>query len=110
MVELYAFTCGFLTIPRGFLLEKAEGFITVPVSSYLIVHPKGRVLFDSGLHAATLENPAAYTGDMIARFHQFHFHPGGEIAGRLTAFGTDPAKIDIVINSHLHFDHCGGNA
>ena len=23
--------------------------------------------------------------------------------------GIDPEKIDIVINSHLHFDHCGGN-
>src|ERR1041384_5016315 len=23
--------------------------------------------------------------------------------------GIDPESIDIVINSHLHFDHCGGN-
>ena len=23
--------------------------------------------------------------------------------------GIDPGQIDIVINSHLHFDHCGGN-
>lgn len=23
--------------------------------------------------------------------------------------GIDPEQIDIVINSHLHFDHCGGN-
>ena len=29
-LELYAYTCGFLTIPRGFLLEAAEGWITVP--------------------------------------------------------------------------------
>ncbi len=27
------------------------------------------------------------------------------LAGR----GIDPESIDIVINSHLHFDHCGGN-
>lgn len=25
------------------------------------------------------------------------------------AAGIDPAKVDIVINSHLHFDHCGWN-
>lgn len=27
----------------------------------------------------------------------------------LAAQGIDPGSIDIVINSHLHFDHCGGN-
>lgn len=109
-VELYAFTCGFLTIPRAFMLEGEDGLITVPVPSYLIVHPKGRVLFDSGLHAATQSDPAAYVGELIARYHDFHFEVGEDIAARLAAFGTDPGKIDYVVNSHLHFDHCGGNA
>jgi glyoxylase-like metal-dependent hydrolase (beta-lactamase superfamily II) len=27
----------------------------------------------------------------------------------LAARGIDPETIDIVINTHLHFDHCGGN-
>jgi glyoxylase-like metal-dependent hydrolase (beta-lactamase superfamily II) len=27
----------------------------------------------------------------------------------LAAAGIDPAQVDIVINSHLHFDHCGWN-
>jgi glyoxylase-like metal-dependent hydrolase (beta-lactamase superfamily II) len=27
----------------------------------------------------------------------------------LAAAGFDPAKVDIVINTHLHFDHCGWN-
>jgi glyoxylase-like metal-dependent hydrolase (beta-lactamase superfamily II) len=27
----------------------------------------------------------------------------------LAAAGIDPAKVDIVINTHLHFDHCGWN-
>ena len=27
----------------------------------------------------------------------------------LARFGIDPESIDIVINSHLHWDHCGGN-
>ena len=29
--------------------------------------------------------------------------------GVLAANGVDPDSIDIVVNSHLHFDHCGGN-
>jgi glyoxylase-like metal-dependent hydrolase (beta-lactamase superfamily II) len=27
----------------------------------------------------------------------------------MAAHGIDPETIDIVINTHLHFDHCGGN-
>jgi len=109
-VELYAFTCGFLTLPRTFLLKGEKGVITVPVPSYLIVHPKGRVLFDTGLHEETLDDPGAYVGDVIAKYHTFHFHKGEEIGERLRSIGIGPDSINIVINSHLHFDHCGGNA
>lgn len=109
-VELYAFTCGFLTLPKRFLLAGATGVITVPVPSYLVVHPKGKVLFDSGLHEATLTDPAPHVGEVIAKYHQFHFHIGEQIAARLRAAGFDPAEINFVVNSHLHFDHCGGNA
>jgi len=105
-VEFYAFTCGFLTIPRAFMLDGKEGLITVPVPSY---HPKGRVLFDTGLHVATLDNPVAHIGKMLASYHTFDFHPGEEIGARLATLGVAPESIDIVVNSHLHFDHCGGN-
>lgn len=108
-VQLYAFTCGWLTIPRAFMLQGEDGLIKVPVPSYLIVHPRGRALFDSGLHAATLADPVAHVGEMLARYHDFHFHPGEEVSARLAAFGLAAGDIDVVINSHLHFDHCGGN-
>lgn len=56
-VQLYAFECGRLEIPHAFLLEGAKGKIQVPIPSYLIVHPKGRILFDSGLNLATQSDP-----------------------------------------------------
>jgi glyoxylase-like metal-dependent hydrolase (beta-lactamase superfamily II) len=31
------------------------------------------------------------------------------LTGILAAHGIDPESIDTVVNSHLHFDHCGGN-
>ncbi|PCJ70625.1 MAG: MBL fold metallo-hydrolase [Rhodobiaceae bacterium] len=107
--ELYAFTCGFLTIPRGFLLAGEKGLITVPVPSYLIVHSKGRAVFDSGLHVDALQDTLEYAGEMLVRYHKFHFNPGEQISARLEAVGVGADQIDIVINSHLHFDHCGGN-
>src|SRR5580692_2534145 len=32
-----------------------------------------------------------------------------ELLENLAAAGVRPEEIDVVINSHLHFDHCGWN-
>lgn len=109
-VELRAFTTGYVTIPTSFMLAGRDGTTKVPVTSYLITHPGGRVLFDSGLHPATQHDPAAHVGELLASFHEFDFHAGEDIGARLESVDTDPASITHVINSHLHFDHCGGNA
>jgi len=78
--------------------------------AYLIEHPKGTALFDTGMHLDCQHDPAGRLGPRLAGLFAFDYHPGEEIATRLAALGRDPAKIDLVINSHFHFDHCGGNA
>jgi N-acyl homoserine lactone hydrolase len=83
--------------------------LLVPVPSYLIDHPNGAVLFDTGLHSAIFTDKAGYLGKM-AKWLDVTFHPGEEISARLGALDRDVAKIETVIVSHLHFDHCGGNA
>ena len=45
----------------------------------------------------------------ITQLFSFNYHPGEEISARLEAIGRDPARIDLVVNSHFHFDHVGGN-
>ena len=37
------------------------------------------------------------------------FGQPAELIANLSAAGISPEQIDIVINSHLHFDHCGWN-
>jgi glyoxylase-like metal-dependent hydrolase (beta-lactamase superfamily II) len=37
------------------------------------------------------------------------YEPEAKLLGALTAGGVAPDDIDIVINTHLHFDHCGWN-
>jgi glyoxylase-like metal-dependent hydrolase (beta-lactamase superfamily II) len=82
----------------------------VPVPVYLIEHPKGRVLFDTGLHPDCRNDPEGRLGPRLAGLFRIGFRPGEEVSARLEAIGRDPAQIDLVINSHFHFDHCGGNA
>ena len=109
-LQVFAFTCGWVTGDFGRLMEGGEGDITLPVPVFLIEHAKGRALFDTGLHPDCQHDPAGRLGERLAGLFRIGFRPGEEIAGRLMALGRDPEKIDLVINSHFHFDHCGGNA
>jgi N-acyl homoserine lactone hydrolase len=65
----------------------------MPVYVHVIDHPDGRVLVDTGLtelHPAVADlDPRPIPLDTQADF--------------------DVAGIDVVVNTHLHFDHCGGN-
>ncbi len=69
----------------------AEGEL-MPVCIHVIDHPEGRVLVDTGL---TQLHPAV--ADLDPRL----LPPSQQ--------DFDPASVDIVVNTHLHFDHCGGN-
>ena len=63
-----------------------------PVYVHVIHHPDARVLVDTGM---TELHPAV--ADMDPRLVP------------LSTQDFDLAGIDVVVNTHLHFDHCGGN-
>ncbi len=101
-VLLYAFTCGYITLPMSFFLDGEPGKAKVPACVFLIDHPNGLVLFDTGFsdRFVGMEKGLGKIVDM----------PDGEsVADRLEEIGVDPAKINYVVNSHLHIDHAGGN-
>lgn len=109
-IKLHAFTCGTMTGPAGHMMVGEEGDVTFPVPAYLIEHPKGRVLFDTGLHPDVRHDMAKRYDARRAKMFQFDFPASAEIGARLEAIDRDPGKIDIIVTSHLHFDHVGGNA
>jgi glyoxylase-like metal-dependent hydrolase (beta-lactamase superfamily II) len=39
----------------------------------------------------------------------YNIQEGDPLIQSLAQAGVSPGQIDIVINTHLHFDHCGGN-
>lgn len=109
-LTVFALTCGHLEGELSYLMEGGEGRVRLPIPSYLIEHPKGRVLFDAGMHIDCQRDPAGRLGPRLVSLFDFDYHPGEEVGARLSALGRDPAEVDILINSHLHFDHVGGNA
>ncbi len=108
-VELYAFDCGQLTMPTGTFLENEEGMMTVPVPAFLIKHAKGTVLFDSGLHDKLRSDPLDYFGADLNELVEVHYRGDEAIEACLAAVDIDVADVSHLVNSHLHFDHCGGN-
>ena len=110
-VRLYAMTCGWVTMRMRAILDgegDKDSTLVVPIPSYLIEHPKGRVLFDSGLNLAVQHDYDGYMGG-LTKYMQAELKPGEELVSCLKRLDRDVADIDYVVNSHLHFDHCGGN-
>ena len=65
------------------------------------------MVFDTGLHR-DLQSGGERLGG-LAKVFDIDYKAGEDLGARLRALDTDPAKVDFVINSHLHFDHVGGN-
>ena len=107
MIRLHALGCGWVTMQLAGLLAGEHGRVRVPVPAFLIDHPKGRVVFDTGVHPDTVHDPVKRLGD-LAQFFQVELGAGEGIVPRLAALGVDPATIERVVVSHLHFDHAGG--
>ena len=81
-----------ITVTPILVADLLAGDERMPVYVHVIDHPDARVLVDTGL---TQLHPAV--ADMDPRLQP------------LDKQDFDLASIDIVVNSHLHFDHCGGN-
>lgn len=107
-IKIRLLTCGWLVADAKLILEGGVGRIKLPIPSVLIEHPEGLVLFDTGLHNELHED----TSRLGPNQKLFEVEMKGEdgIREKLKGLGVDAADIRYVINSHLHFDHCGGNA
>ena len=68
-----------------------------PVHGFVVTHPGGAVLVDTGVGG-----PQEWLDDwrVVNR----------SVADALAGLGMTPGDIGLVINTHLHFDHCGQNA
>ena len=78
-----------------------------PYFVYVVTHPKGTLLFDTGAHPDLATNPEARLGDAAADF-QVQLAPEDRLDRRLGGIGLAPNDITDVVVSHLHFDHAGG--
>ncbi len=94
------------TVPK----EKQRD-VTVPVSMFVIDHPKGLVVFDTGNNVAVSDGADNCKKHWSAGFCDF-LKPSQTradvIDSQLKKIGYSVDKVKVVVTSHVHLDH-GGN-
>ena len=104
-MQLYVFTSGTLTLAKLILQNKAPGTVTIPVGFFVIKHPKGNVLFDTGNNDRLITEPG-YWGPFTEALAVGR-SPDVAIDVQLGKIGLKPEDIKYVVYSHFHVDHAG---
>jgi glyoxylase-like metal-dependent hydrolase (beta-lactamase superfamily II) len=81
--------------------------ITIPISMWIIDHPKGLVLFDTGNNLAITDNCKGYWAPGICDFLKPSQRREDVIDVQLKQLGYSSDKVKVVVVSHAHTDHIG---
>lgn len=104
-MKLYVFSSGALTLDKSIIQNGASGKVTIPVAFFLIRHPKGDVLFDTGNNDKIITDPD-YWGPFVKALNPGR-SPDIAIDAQLSKIGVKPSDIKYVVLGHFHVDHAG---
>lgn len=97
-MKLYVFDGGHAHLPDMSHLTPDRNVgrpITIPILMFLIEHPKGLVVFDTGVDTDVPGDP------------YLEADPERRIDRQMRRLGYEPEEVAYVILSHLHMDHIG---
>jgi len=102
---LYALQNGFMGLARSGLFygDYSAERVQIPVPCWLVRTTDATILFDTGLSPRAI--PGLVRNDPLARFTEEDL-----LVHRLDAIGLETSDVDMVVLSHLHYDHAGGAA
>jgi N-acyl homoserine lactone hydrolase len=114
-VRLYILHGGDCCVDKGRIFTPGidEGkLVRIPIPLFLVETDDGeRVLVDTGMHPVHIDDPEHTFGDMSP--HNEWILPmmrrEDTLEHRLGEIGLAIDDITHVVNTHLHFDHCGQN-
>ena len=107
-MQLYLFSSGTMMIGKGFLQNFApmEPKIEIPIGFFVIKHPKGNVIFDTGNNDKVIAD-TGYWGK-LAQVFEPKMTKDDAMDAQLAKIGLTTNDIKYVVVSHMHLDH-GGN-
>jgi len=104
--RIYVLDCGSLANdrPEDYQLTREDVRTTLMSDMcYLIVNPKGTLMWDTGLADRLLGRPL-YENMVLGHYALIKFNT---VRGQLADIGYDPSDITYLALSHGHFDHSG---
>ena len=109
-MRLYCMRGGTCTWDQGIFthLQGVGKPVDAPIPIFLIDHPEGKVLFETGLHPNVAIDPEAHWGKERARSLNPRMTPEQAVERQLEQIGVSPKDIRYVILSVLLPDHAGG--
>ena len=112
-MRLYILPLGQCDCDKGLVLTPGSGEgerIIIPIWASLVQVEGLNILFDTGMHPVHIEDPhATFGGTPYDPLIVPIMKEEDRIENRLAEIGLEPKDIDIVVNTHLHFDHAGSN-
>lgn len=105
-LKLYVFDCGNIEVRDLSVFNPSIAKATVKIFSdacYLIVHPKGTLLWDAGLP----DTLVTQTAGVEVSDGLFKISRTRTLKSQFEKIGIDPLSVDYIALSHLHFDHTG---
>jgi N-acyl homoserine lactone hydrolase len=110
-MKLQFLSAGRIRLKKSIYIKSADRSETfeAPVSSALIRHSQGNVLFDTGCHPSVVEHGEERWGPLMKVMTPV-MRAEETLLPSLAAVGVNPGDVDVVVCSHLHPDHCGCNA
>lgn len=94
--------------PHTGWLRPRSARIRVPVSAYLIEHPDGRVLVDTGWHTDVRTDQRGHLGWVRWTMFRGDLPAGRAVHEQLDEMGIGSAELEYVVLTHLDSDHVSG--
>jgi glyoxylase-like metal-dependent hydrolase (beta-lactamase superfamily II) len=107
-ITLRGLNLGSFGLPISALLDAPEYenvWHQCPALAYIVEHPEGRVLFETGLSELALDE---WLPEWLAGVDLTTVLPEHKLAARLKQIGLGPEDFRYVVLGHLHTDHSGG--
>lgn len=113
-LKLYLLSGGTLDADRSVIHpgDDSHRRVTLPCMQVLLERDGHAVLIDTGLPPSTAGDPDALHRDYDIDPSWIRPTAAAEerVDRQLRLAGFGPQDLDLVVNTHLHFDHAGGNA